>query len=85
MITNPDLFKKLVKEAIRELQQEDALKEAEKELLKPKVVTGEEGKKQFLDHIHAKRRKLEQKRELEEADNVLRQYHERKKKKMRSL
>jgi ketosteroid isomerase-like protein len=57
----------------------------EKEIteINPQYLTGEEGKKKFLEHVHAKQKlyKEEMKREFEGADATLRAYHERKKRK----
>jgi hypothetical protein len=54
----------------------------------PRHVSGEEGKKQFLDHVHAKQdarqksidrlRKEKQRLEFADADATLRAYHEKK-------
>jgi len=85
---HPDLFKKLVKEAIRELQEEDKRKALgddnhpmhqtistlRKELDEQWQRTQIYDKQKSLEKL----KKIEQKREFDEADATLKAYHARK-------
>ena len=89
---HPDLFKKLVKEAIRELQEEDKRKALgddnhpmhqtistlRKELDEQWQRTQIYDKKKSLEKL----KKMEQKKEFDEARQTLERYHARKKNKI---